>query len=247
MHYLYELSFPNGKSYVGIAVNPRRRLGDHIRNARNGHQYPIHHAVRKHGSDSLVMRVLACGDADYIADLEIRAIAAFGSRFPHGYNVALGGNISPTAAPEVREKIRQSKLRHWADPDYREHMRRAITGMVMTPEQNAKNGEAKRRNWADLDYRARTTVAHVGKAQSEETRAKRGAAISAIWDRGREARTVAMIGRIWINNGTEHRQLLPLEFMPEGWTRGMLKKSASQLSSRRRTKTYPTREMDCLT
>lgn len=238
MHCLYKLTFKTGKSYIGIAGNFDRRWYQHRRNARAGHDTLLCNALRKYGYDTVEAKVLAYGEKAYIAQLEIDAIRAFGTRYPLGYNVSFGGDVSPSSSPEAREKIRRSKLAHWQDPEYR--LRRESFKTVMTPEQNARNQEAKLKNWSDPSYRLKCSEAHKGLKQSAETCARRSASLRKAWAEGRgaAARKAAMSGRIWINNGGEHRQLLPAEEIPAGWERGMLKKPASELRNPRRHKIY---------
>ena len=91
---LYRITFPNGKVYIGIARWPRSRFMAHLANAKKGVNLPIHRAIRKHGAEAIVMEVLAVGKAEYIAELEARAITAFGARGKGGYNVAIGGDVA---------------------------------------------------------------------------------------------------------------------------------------------------------
>jgi hypothetical protein len=224
---LYELRFPSGRSYIGVADNFESRWAQHVYHASRGTRlFPVYCALRKYGADNVVRRVLAEGPRDYILDLERRAIAAFGTRSPGGYNVSYGGETATSASPEAREKIRASKLAHWMNPDYRAARVAAASGRLMTAEQNRRNAQAKLRNWADADYRAKVIAAHTGKKQSAETLAKRAESLRAAWasGKGREARAKAMSGRLWANNGSEHRQLREGEQIPAGWQRGMLKR-----------------------
>ena len=225
-YFLYEIKFPSGKSYIGMTDNAQRRWAEHKGNAIRGHESAVCCALRKYGLSAAVFRILACGNRMYIATLEVLAIAHFGTRSPGGYNISYGGDLSPALAMEVREKIRASKLLHWADPAYREFISKANIGRVMTPEQNARNAEAKRRNWQDPEYRARLVAAHTGKKQSQQTLNKRAVSLRASWTNPsrREASVTAMSGRRWINDGREHRQILPHEDIPAGWTQGMLKR-----------------------
>src|ERR1700724_3850930 len=109
---LYKLRFPNGKRYLGITYSMPIRWQGHCRAARYV-KTPLYNAFRKYGADSITYRVLAMGDRDYIVALEIAAIAKFNTRDPRiGYNVALGGQLSPMLSPVVRAK----QLAYFATP-----------------------------------------------------------------------------------------------------------------------------------
>ena len=223
---LYEFSFPNGKSYIGISKDPVQRWKDHKREAENGHEFAVYCAIRKYGWENVLKRVLVVGPREYIKSLEIAAISAFGTLSPGGYNVTLGGDLAPSLIPENAEKIRQSKLRHWEDPEYRQSRVDWATGQKMTLEQNERNRQAKLGHWQDPVYREKCVQSHIGHKDSDETRAKKGLSGRAAWlseDRKARGREV-MLGRMWITDGVEHKQLRQGEQIPDGWQRGMLKK-----------------------
>lgn len=101
--YVYEIAFPSGKKYVGISIDPHRRLAEHIRVARKGSSNrPIYNAIRAHGLDNLKWRVLLCCSVEFAKEMEIALISAWGTMVLGGYNVCFGGDIAPTKAPIVR-------------------------------------------------------------------------------------------------------------------------------------------------
>lgn len=88
---LYEIKFANGKRYVGISNNVRRRLRGHIKSANNGDKLPIYAALRKY--NDYAFRVLCVGSRLYIAELEIKFISIYClQNRAFGYNVAMGGD-----------------------------------------------------------------------------------------------------------------------------------------------------------
>jgi hypothetical protein len=90
---LYRIDFDNGKSYVGITLNPvSRRMALHRNHAKAGRDCALHRAMRKYGEGAFKCRVLVRSDNwDYLCLLEQRAIVAFGTRYPTGYNLTDGG------------------------------------------------------------------------------------------------------------------------------------------------------------
>ena len=182
---LYRLIFPNGKSYIGVAGSARARFLSHCSHARKGGKLAVHCAIRKYGEHQVKVEVISSGSQDFMYTVEPLAIAHLQTLVPNGYNMTIGGDAPPSIMPDVKEKIRQSKLLHWQDPEYRARMVAGITGMVMTEEQNQKNSEAKRRHWADPNYRAKVVAAHSGKIQSEETRKKRSESLKRAYAEGR--------------------------------------------------------------
>ena len=107
VHYLYVLLFPNGKRYFGISKNVASRFKGHLRAATKGvDQRPLYRAMRKNVGQ-VVHQTLCVGSEDYIADLEILAIARWNTTDRrYGYNLALGGNTSPMSSPGVAKRSR---------------------------------------------------------------------------------------------------------------------------------------------
>ena len=91
---LYMLTFPSGKSYIGITLKTLdRRLSLHRSHARKGRAGAIYSAIRKYGDHSFTARKLVItDDREYLCELERRAIKAFGTRPPYGYNLTDGGD-----------------------------------------------------------------------------------------------------------------------------------------------------------
>lgn len=88
---LYRLTFPNGKSYIGITSGAvKRRVAKHVSQAKEGRRSAVSQAIRKYGAFKTEILVVA-GDWSYLCDLEQRAIAAFKTLAPHGYNLTSGG------------------------------------------------------------------------------------------------------------------------------------------------------------
>lgn len=138
---LYALDFPNGKSYGGISKNPRKRFLGHLKTARRGGHLIVSRAIRKYGAENISMRVLCYGLRSYIADLEIRYLAARHlTDIRYGYNISLGGDLSPMSVPESVEKMRQWHLGKPLTPEHKAAIGFGNTGREVTVETRAKIG-----------------------------------------------------------------------------------------------------------
>ena len=116
---LYALIFPNGKRYIGLTAGTALdRWDDHLKSADKRATYPVYQAIRKYGPENIQVRTLAVGSKDYIQDLEIRAIAAFQTRDRNcGYNLAVGGEVSPMRSVEIAARFSaELKRRFREDP-----------------------------------------------------------------------------------------------------------------------------------
>ncbi len=90
---LYQLTLPDGRQYIGVTKDARRRFTTH----------------RKRFGDATIC-VLVVGDRDYIYNLEREAIRVFDTRQPKGLNVAAGGFGCRDPLPQTRKKIAAGQL-----------------------------------------------------------------------------------------------------------------------------------------
>lgn len=87
MYFVYTLrNTENGKIYIGVSNNPKRRLREHQRS-----QYPIGSALRKYGVDKFTMETVEVDTVEEALDLEQELVGAKEVKDPMYYNVCLGG------------------------------------------------------------------------------------------------------------------------------------------------------------
>lgn len=99
MGVLYQLLFPNGKSYIGITYkDAATRFEEHCNFAKRGitkcnRKGPIlWPAIRKYGKDEIICNVLHHSDNwEELCKLEQEAIISYNSLAPNGYNLTSGG------------------------------------------------------------------------------------------------------------------------------------------------------------
>jgi len=172
-YYLYVLEFPNNKEYVGISNNASQRLKRHIIKYNSGSSLPVHRAIRKYGADNIKQRILCIGDREYIADLEVAMISAKKTRNRlFGYNVSLGGDISPMHDPEVAARVSKTKRALFEDDDYKRRVIRPAIEASLDPAIRARLLETIRRPGVSAAKSEKLT----GRKASEETIARMRAA-----------------------------------------------------------------------
>lgn len=90
---LYLLTSPSGKSYIGITSKTvEARWKAHNMRVQEGRDQALQKAIRKYGAESFKVQTLVIADKwDYLCDLERKAIAAFNTKAPNGYNLTDGG------------------------------------------------------------------------------------------------------------------------------------------------------------
>ena len=167
MGHIYQLLFPNGKSYVGQTLRWKRRMNEHRRGAKSEDGHAIKRAIRKHGWASVSVRCLATVTKEELDSAEVQWIAAIGSLAPAGYNLTVGGDAQPMDHPEVRkwqkerigEAMRSSGVRAkkralWKDAGYRrmQHEKRTGSEAWMQARVDCQNtaeiNEKRRVTWA---------------------------------------------------------------------------------------------------
>lgn len=110
---LYQIEFPNGKSYIGITTQtPAARLRSHSKDAKHRKgDWAVHRALRKYGTGNVVLRTLAiANDWAYLQLIERNAIRVFGTFGKGGYNMTAGGDgfLGGRHTPESKAKIAEA-------------------------------------------------------------------------------------------------------------------------------------------
>ena len=220
---LYELRFPNGKRYIGVTNNLRRRWSEHLSDAKRGSPLAVHAAMRKHGHDRVAVRALVVGDHEYIRALEIKAIAAYGTATRHGgYNISPGGDLP---SDETREKYRAATKRRWESAEYKQKMIALATGRQPSPEECARISKGLKGRTRSEQHKANISKALTGRKLSSEHVA---AAVAGRWatQEQRDAHIALFKGRPARNGVAERnraskgRKNTPqsIELMKASWT-----------------------------
>lgn len=153
--YLYSIrNLVNGKRYIGITGNITKRWYAHRTNKL---KTAVSKAIQKYGAENFEFKSLVIGEESYIKELEIKAIAAFKTKAPNGYNLTDGGEGTTGYKQSLTQRARRSK---------------ALTGHKHTLgciERIRNSNRGKKRS---LETRERLRQSHLGKVQSVETKEK---------------------------------------------------------------------------
>lgn len=202
---LYRIIFTNGKSYIGITSRTAElRFAEHVACSR-GEKYrsAVHRALSKYGDEATRVETLVVADWEYLKALEVRAIAAYGTRPPFGYNLTLGGegvvgfdavtrakmgaaNIGRKPSVATLAKLKAASTGRLHGRTAREKISAARIGMKFSEDHRQKLSTARRDFVASgkphltPEGRARLSVAsraaRLGVPRSEETKRKLSAA-----------------------------------------------------------------------
>lgn len=111
---LYQIQSPSGKSYIGITEQDVERRWQHHQSHTACRA--LANAIAKYGADNFTVRVLVTADWSYLVDLEKKAIEAFNTKVPNGYNLTNGGDgtqgyqHTPDAIRKIRKHAKERRL-----------------------------------------------------------------------------------------------------------------------------------------
>ncbi len=109
--YLYKLTAPNGKSYIGQTVQqPCKRMSKHYTKAMKGKDEnqcrALGNAIRKYGWDNFTKEIITDCFEFELDFLETEFIEMYNSLYPNGYNLTKGGRNGPnTLSEETRQHM----------------------------------------------------------------------------------------------------------------------------------------------
>ena len=94
MHLIYKINFPSKKVYIGQTNNLKKRMTDHLKEARNGNNSKVYRAFRKYQTTRADFEIIEQGieTQEQADEREIYWIAYYNS-FKNGYNSTPGGDV----------------------------------------------------------------------------------------------------------------------------------------------------------
>jgi group I intron endonuclease len=108
MGYIYILTSPSGKSYIGQTIRPiEKRLEEHQQT--NSQCVAIGNAIKKHGWENFEKDWYECPDEDLNFDEDL-LVREMGTLSPGGYNLREGGGANGKLSEETKQKIREANL-----------------------------------------------------------------------------------------------------------------------------------------
>ena len=148
----------SGKRYVGHTNSIDRRWREHQSHARRGSRYPLHAAIRKYGTENLVVTCVRVVRSSYVDLLqaEVEEISNFGCLKPAGYNLTAGGEGVDFSDPEIKAR----------------HLLGVRAGTTDDPKWMLATAERNKRLALDPEWRRRITESNKRKALDPEWRVR---------------------------------------------------------------------------
>lgn len=107
MGYIYILTSPNGKSYIGQTIRPiEKRFEEHQK--KSSSCVAIYNAIKKYGWENIEKDWYYCPDEDLNKHEELM-VEVLGTLSPNGYNLKEGGG-NGKLSNETKQKMRERQL-----------------------------------------------------------------------------------------------------------------------------------------
>lgn len=119
MGYIYILTSPTGKSYIGQTIRPiKERLEEH-RTGKSSGCRAIYNAIQKYGWENFEKDYYECPDCDLNKHEELMG-EVLGTLAPGGYNLMKGGGSRGKPCEESKQKMSEAQLGE-KNPMWSEH------------------------------------------------------------------------------------------------------------------------------
>jgi group I intron endonuclease len=141
-YYLYKITnLINGKKYIGVTRNPKRRWIDH--KTKTSKTY-LSRGIHKYGWINFEFQILVIGDEAYIKELEVKAIVAFNTKAPNGYNLTDGGEgvVGWSHSDETRRLISLANTLRKHSNATKEKLRQSALGRKISIKQRMQQSKS---------------------------------------------------------------------------------------------------------
>lgn len=129
--------------------------------------------------------LVIAGGWDYLCELEKKAIAAFETRWPNGYNITKGGDGVADWSPEMREAIGAKARGRKMSEETRKKMSASHLGKSLSKEHRAGIAQGQLGNKRSEESRRNISKAKLGRSivqpGDEASRKRRSEAVTQAW------------------------------------------------------------------
>jgi len=177
--YLYKITNTiNDLVYFGVTKDPVARMRGHASSTTPTKSY-LKNAIQKYGRDKFTLQILVKGTQAYCYELEKKAIEAFNTLSPNGYNLCSGGRgaigifgekngmYGRKHSPETLKKMSLKQSGRVASEETKAKMSASRTGLKRTPEQRQKMSAAKKLHWQNPVFRERRNATILANKQKK--------------------------------------------------------------------------------
>jgi len=174
MGFIYKLTSPSGKSYIGQTIRPiKERFEEH--QYQNSYCVAICNAIQKYGWDNIDKDWYECPDEDLNFDEELLA-REMGTLAPGGYNLREGGGATGKMSEGTKQKMSNARLGDKNPMFGNGHLlsgeRNGMYGKTHTIEVKKIIREANVGKILSEEHKQKVREAQIGKTHTEESKQK---------------------------------------------------------------------------
>lgn len=158
--FIYKITNPNNKSYIGQTNNIIKRISKYRRLSCFG-QPIIYNSLLKYGFENHKIEILFSSeetDIDTLNNLEEFFIRENKTLYPLGMNIMKGGNNKECSSITI-EKLRKSHIEKRQKPETIEKIRMASTGKIKSKETRDKISKAHKGKPKSIEHRKKLSEA----------------------------------------------------------------------------------------
>lgn len=185
MGFIYKLTSPSGKAYIGQTVGPvKDRFRQHC--WESGACTAIHRAIKRYGVANIQVETLLEVSDGLLDHYERALIDAYGTFERWGYNQTRGGDVNPMhdesvrnkcvathQLPEVKKKHKAAMKTAMADPDRRERISATLSKTLSQPEQKRQRSVQISQAWTNNGEKRRASISKaLAKPEVKEKQSK---------------------------------------------------------------------------
>ena len=192
--YIYKLTAPNGKIYIGQTTSIERRYSKYARGDCKD-QKKLYNSILKYGWDSFQKGIIFEGECSgkCLDRLEVLFIHQYGS-FVDGLNMTKGGDKPPSW---------KGKKRGTQSPEHKANLSTALKGRVSPNKGKPSPIKGRHQSPEVVAWRAAKLKGKKGKPKSAEHRVKISAAL-----KGRGSKPIQQFSKdgVWIRNWSSAKE-----------------------------------------
>ena len=157
---LYKIEFPNGKNYIGFSSHcAEKRAKQHFKDARFKPKTPFHKAIIKYGKENLKIKTLVvANDIEYLKEIEIKAIAAYKTILPFGYNSTKGGDGFSDWPEDMKERMSEFQKKLHRNPEHHKKCADATARAWQDPELRKRASNSAKKRWQDPEQKEKFSI-----------------------------------------------------------------------------------------
>ena len=170
MGFIYKLTFPSEKSYIGQTIRDiHKRLEEHQYDSSSC--VAVYNAIQKYGWEKVEKEWYEIPDED-LNFYEEMLVALLGTLAPGGYNLMEGGGSKGRPSEETKQKMSEAQKGKTHTEEAKQKMSEAQKGPTRTEEHTQTLREANLGKTHTEKTKKKMRETHTGKEHTEETKKK---------------------------------------------------------------------------